>query len=83
MTRYVAPPRKIEPVDPGLVDADQGIVSREIFISGEIFEQELEHVFARAWHFIGHESQVPNPGAFFSSRIGTESVLLTRDTKGE
>ena len=83
MTDYVAPRRVIDPVDPGLVDADQGIVSREIFVSQEIFDKELEQLFARCWHFIGHESQVPEPGDFFNSRIGTESVLFTRDSKGQ
>lgn len=83
MTKFIAPKPTIDPIDPGLVDADRGVVSREIFVSEKIFEAELEQLFARAWHFIGHESQVPNPGDFFNSRIGTESVLFTRDSKGE
>lgn len=40
-----------------LVDVDQGIISREIFVNDEIYRQE--QVFARAWLFIGHESQIP------------------------
>ena len=40
----------------GLVDVERGIVSREIFVSEEIYRQELERVFARAWLFLGHES---------------------------
>ncbi|MDP3950941.1 aromatic ring-hydroxylating dioxygenase subunit alpha, partial [Microbacterium sp.] len=31
----------------------------------------------------GHESQVPNPGDFFVSRMGGESVILTRDSNAE
>ena len=45
----------------GLVDIDKGIVSREIFVNDEIYRQELEQVFARAWLFVGHESQIPRP----------------------
>lgn len=67
----------------GMVDASSGTISRRIFVDEEIFEQELEQLFARAWLFIGHESQVPNPGDFFLSRMGTESVILTRDDAGE
>src|SRR5262245_29651341 len=48
----------------GLVDVDRGLVSREIFVSEEIYRQEQEQVFARAWLFIGHESQIPRPGDF-------------------
>ena len=54
----------------GLVDVDRGIISREIFVSEEIYRQEQEQVFARAWLFIGHESQIPRPGDFFVSSHG-------------
>jgi len=62
-----------------LVDADQGLISREIFTSAEIYAQELETVFARAWLLVGHESLVPEPGDFYLSRMGEESVILCRD----
>jgi phenylpropionate dioxygenase-like ring-hydroxylating dioxygenase large terminal subunit len=43
----------------GLVDMTAGQISREIFVSEDIYQQELERVFSRAWLFVGHESQVP------------------------
>ena len=46
----------------GLVDADTGTVSREIFWSKDLYDQEMEQVFARSWLFVGHDSQIPNPG---------------------
>jgi len=33
--------------------------------------------------FIGHASRVPNVGDFFVSRMGVDSVLMTRDDRGE
>ena len=59
-----------------------GIISREIFVSEEIYRQEQEQVFARAWLFVGHESQIPRPGDFFVSSMGEESVILCRDRGG-
>ncbi len=59
-----------------LVDVDRGIVSREIFVNEEIYRREQEQVFARAWLFIGHESQIPKPGDFVVSSMGEESVIL-------
>lgn len=62
------------------VNLDEGTVAREIFVSDEIYQQEQEQIFARAWLFIGHESQIPNPGDYFVSCMGEESVILTRDS---
>lgn len=67
----------------GLIDMERGTVSREIFVSESVYRQELETLFTRAWLFVGHESQVPNPGDFFTSRMGEESVILVRDKAGE
>src|SRR5262245_65487603 len=63
----------------GLVDLATGQISREIFVNDEIYLQELERVFVRAWLLVGHESQIPNPGDFFVSSMGEESVILCRD----
>ena len=62
-----------------LVDLDNGLISREVFVNKEIYQQEQEQIFARAWLFIGHESQIPNPGDYFVSCMGEESVILVRD----
>ena len=67
---------------PGLVDLGKGQISREIFVNDEIYAQEQERLFARAWLFVGHESQIPNPGDFFVSGMGEESVILCRDRAG-
>src|ERR1700691_3708124 len=62
-----------------LVNLKDGEISREIFVNAELYEQEKERIFARAWLYVGHESQVKKPGDFFVSRMGEESVILTRD----
>lgn len=66
-----------------LVDLEHGLVNREIYINEDIYRQELEQIFARAWLFIGHESQIPNPGDFVVSRMGEEEVLLVRDRENK
>ena len=62
-----------------LVDFQKGIVSRDIFVDPDLYEIEKERVFARAWLFVGFEDQVRKPGDYFVSRMGEESVILSRD----
>src|SRR3546814_19195770 len=57
------------------------LVSREMFFQESVYRDELEKLFPRVWQFVGHESQIPNAGDYFVSRMGEESVILCRDKK--
>lgn len=57
-------------------------VHASVYTDPAIFEAELERIFGRTWVFIGHESEVPEPGDFKTDRIGRRPILMTRDLGG-
>ncbi len=65
------------------VDATNNKVGRAIFHDEEIYRQELERVFRKCWLLIGHESQIPEIGDFFLTRMGEDQVILSRGRDGK
>jgi benzoate/toluate 1,2-dioxygenase subunit alpha len=57
-------------------------VHRDVYVSPQIFDLEMAHLFANTWVYVGHASQVPNAGDYFSTTIGTQPVLMCRDADG-
>jgi len=56
---------------------------RSIYIDEDIFELEMDRIWGRAWIFIGHESQIPNPGDYYTTNINHNiPVVMTRDRAG-
>lgn len=68
-----------------VVDKQAGIYqcNRTIFTDAELFELEMEHIFEGNWVFLAHESQVANPGDYYTLTLGRQPVMLTRDKSGE
>jgi len=65
-----------------VADAKGGLLDRSIFSAPEVYERELEQIFARCWLFVAHESQIPNPNDFVTSYMGEDPVVVWRDAGG-
>ena len=49
----------------------------------EIYELEKEAIFYKNWWFAGHKSQLSEPGAFLTTTIHEQSVVITRGRDGD
>jgi phenylpropionate dioxygenase-like ring-hydroxylating dioxygenase large terminal subunit len=57
-------------------------VHRSLYTDPRIFDLEMERIFGRAWIYVGHESQIPQPGDYLTTRIGRVPLVLTRHSDG-
>ena len=66
-----------------VIDLETGRLDPLIFTDEEVYREELDKIFGRAWVMIGHDSLVPNRNDFFHTYIGEDAVILTRDANGK
>ena len=64
-----------------LVEPDRA--HRKAYVDPDLFDLEMERIFESAWVYVGHESQVKNPGDYYLARIGRQPMMMTRDFHGE
>jgi benzoate/toluate 1,2-dioxygenase alpha subunit len=66
-------------------DPEAGIFRcrRDIFTNEDLFELEMRHIFESNWVYLAHESQIPNNNDYFTTWIGRQPVVITRDKTGE
>lgn len=57
-------------------------VHRDLYLSDALFRLEQRHFFANTWNFVGHASQVPNPGDFVAVEIAGQPLLMVRQADG-
>ena len=65
----------------GLIRQDS--VHRNVYTDPEIFDLEMERIWNKAWIYVGHDSQVKQPGDYFATSIGRQPVIMTRHSDGK
>jgi 3-phenylpropionate/trans-cinnamate dioxygenase alpha subunit len=66
-----------------LVASDGARVSRKIFSDRAIYERELCEIFGKKWLLLGHESELSSSGSYFTTYMGEDSVIVSRDAAGK
>lgn len=59
------------------------LVPRAAFTSPRVFEREYDAIFNRCWLYLGHASELPEPGSFLTRKVARRPILFTRDKSGE
>lgn len=55
----------------------------KVFNDREIFELEKERLFAYAWIFLAHETEIPKPGDYVVRYIVDDPFIVVRDEHGQ
>ncbi|WP_292009076.1 Rieske 2Fe-2S domain-containing protein [Chryseobacterium sp.] len=66
-------------------DKENGVYqhNRESFTNQELFDLEMKHIFEGNWVFLAHESQIPNINDYYTTNIGRQSVVITKNKEGQ
>jgi phenylpropionate dioxygenase-like ring-hydroxylating dioxygenase large terminal subunit len=62
-----------------LVQEDR--VHRLIYTDPAVFDREMTNIFGGTWVYLAHESQIPNPNDFVTTKLGLRPLIVTRDEK--
>jgi phenylpropionate dioxygenase-like ring-hydroxylating dioxygenase large terminal subunit len=58
--------------------ADDSLLPAQIFNDADVHAQELSRVFGRAWVYVGHESEISEPGDYVLRYIGEEPFVFVQ-----
>jgi len=53
-------------------------VHRDVYTDAEVFQLEMERLWARTWVYVGHSSQIPNAGDFLTLDVAAQPVIVVR-----
>ncbi len=58
-------------------------LSGPFYTSPAVFDHDIKAFWNKNWIWVGHVSQIPEPGNFFRFDYASESIVVVRDRQGE
>ena len=76
-------PSTIEHAGDAISDSLLRTLPGNAYFSPEIFAAEQERIFERMWFCAARASELPKPGDFRTVQVGRESIIVSRNRKGQ
>jgi Rieske 2Fe-2S family protein len=57
-------------------------LSRDAYVSPEIFDREIERIMGEQWHYVAHVSVIPEAGDYLVEHYAGESIVVVRGRDG-
>jgi phenylpropionate dioxygenase-like ring-hydroxylating dioxygenase large terminal subunit len=64
-------------------DLGSELIPKERYTSVEYMQLEWERMWTKVWNMAGRESDVQNPGDYFTTELGKESFIIVREKPGK
>ncbi|MGF9714202.1 aromatic ring-hydroxylating oxygenase subunit alpha [Paenibacillus naphthalenovorans] len=61
----------------------QGLLPQWILTDPQIYEMEIDKIFAHTWQFLAHETELKEPGSYVTRWMVNDPVLLVKTNSGE
>jgi phenylpropionate dioxygenase-like ring-hydroxylating dioxygenase large terminal subunit len=70
------------PVEVGeLIASDR--VHGSLYTDPDIYDLEVERIWSRGWVYVGHLSEIREPGDYVRKPMGPQPLIMTRDKQGQ
>lgn len=67
----------------GASPQDSATLPARYYYDPQIYQQEMQEIFFKTWMYAGHVSQVAESGAYLTTEIGDQKVIVIKGADGE
>jgi len=73
---------KLEAWQPQSLKAEAVTLPADLYFSPRIYQLEQEKIFGKKWYYVGHISQLNEPGSYFTVEIAEQPLVILYDRAG-
>lgn len=77
----------MSPAEPRYVEANPAQrtfrIHRDAYRDPAVFAAEKEKIFSKCWLYLGHDSELKQPGDYVTRRVAGRELVFVRDRQGE